>query len=94
MARIRTGAHRDRIIITPKEWEAIQAGAVSNDRLTKILAKTDTDEVRKYATPKAPPKITASKVSRARMMAKRGYTQEEIASHLGVSASALFEAMK
>ena len=94
VARIRTGAHRDRIIITPKEWEAIQAGAVSNDRLTKILAKTDTDEVRKYATPKAPPKITASKVSRAQMMAKRGYTQEEIASHLGVSASALFEAMK
>ena len=94
VARIRTGAHRDRIIITPKEWEAIQAGAVSNDRLTKILAKTDTDEVRKYATPKTPPKITASKVSRARMMAKRGYTQEEIASHLGVSASALFEAMK
>ena len=94
VARIRTGAHRDRIIITPKEWEAIQAGAVSNDRLTKILAKTDTDEVRRYATPKAPPKITASKVSRARMMAKRGHTQEEIASHLGVSASALFEAMK
>ena len=94
VARIRTGAHRDRIIITPKEWEAIQAGAVSNDRLTKILAKTDADEVRKYATPKAPPKVTASKVSRARMMAKRGYTQEEIASHLGVSASALFEAMK
>lgn len=94
VARIRTGAHRDRIIITPKEWEAIQAGAVSNDRLTKILAKTDADEVRKYATPKVPPKITASKVSRARMMAKRGYTQEEIASHLGVSASTLFEAMK
>ena len=94
VARIRTGAHRDRIVIKPKEWEAIQAGAVSNDRLSKILAKTDSAEVRKYATPKVQPKITASKISRAKMMAKRGYTQEEIASHLGVSASALFEAMQ
>ena len=94
VARIRTGAHRDRIVIKPKEWEAIQAGAVSNDRLTKILAKTDSAEVRQYATPKVQPKITASKLSRAKMMAKRGHTQEEIASHLGVSASALFEAMQ
>jgi hypothetical protein len=32
-ARIRTGAHKDRIYLTTAEWNAIQAGAISNNML-------------------------------------------------------------
>ena len=87
--RVRTGAARTAIEITPKEWEAIQAGAISNTKLTQILQKTNDSEIRKYAMPKQPPKMSAAKVSRARMMAARGYTQSEIAEHFGVSTSTL-----
>ena len=39
--RIRTGAKKDKIIITQAEWNAIQAGAISNDKLTKIMNNSD-----------------------------------------------------
>ena len=91
--RVRTGAYRTTIQITPLEWEAIQAGAISNTKLSQILQKTDDSEIRKYAMPKEQPKLTASKVSRARMMAARGYTQAEIAEHFGISTSTLAKAL-
>ena len=86
-ARFRTGAQHTTITISPKEWEAIQAGAISHTKLTQILAKTDDAEIQKYATPKEAPTMTAAKLSRAKMMASRGYTMDEIAEHLGVSLS-------
>lgn len=91
--RIRTGAHRDKVQITPKEWEAIQAGAVSNTKLQKILRVTDDAEIKKYAMPKELPKLSASKLSRAKLMAANGYTQAEIADHFGVSTSTLANAL-
>lgn len=88
-ARIRTGAGKSRIVISPKEWEAIQAGAISNSKLSQILANADMDVVRDLATPKTKLLMTSAKTKRAERMARQGYTRAEIAQALGVSKSTL-----
>ena len=88
-ARTRTGAGKERIVITDRQWEAIQAGAISPSKLTKILNNADMDRVKTLATPKVNLKMTASKTNRARQMATLGYTQAEIADALGVSLTTL-----
>lgn len=88
-ARIRTGAKKEMIEITPKEWEAIQAGAITNNRLTDILKNSDLEQIRALATPRATVTMTPTKVSRARAMEASGYTQADIADALGVSLGVL-----
>ena len=86
-ARDQVGAHRHTIEITPKEWEAIQAGAISNNQLEKILNNTDLDTIRSYATPRTKKALTNSQISRIKAMKTNGHTNAEIASKLGISAS-------
>jgi hypothetical protein len=88
-ARLRTGAGKQRIVITPQEWAAIQAGAVSTNTLRQILENTDIEVVKGFATPRIPSVMSDAKASRARTMLSSGYTQAEIADALGVSVSTL-----
>lgn len=85
---------RHQINLTPKEWEAIQAGAVSNSVLMQILRNTDIDVVKKYATPRTQTGLSSAKISRAKQLMLAGYTQAEIANKLGVSTSTLSNALK
>ena len=88
-ARERVGARKQSIKITPLEWEAIQAGAISNSVLTQILSNTNMKLVKQYATPRSNKKLSAAKLDRARAMFNRGYTQAQIAEALGVSTNTL-----
>lgn len=88
-ARTRTGAKKQQVRLTQDEWNAIQAGAVSNNKLTQILNNSDLDEVKKLATPKSTVLMTSTKTARAKSMVASGYTQSEIADALGVSVSTL-----
>jgi DNA-binding CsgD family transcriptional regulator len=88
-ARTRTGAKKPKIVLTDSEWAAIQAGAISRDRLDKILDNADLDQIKQLATPRAKVLMTTANQSRARAMAKNGATQAEIASALGVSVTTL-----
>lgn len=87
--RKRTGAKKRDIIITPHEWEAIQAGAISDNKLKQILDKADLDVVRQLATPRRELKMTPSKTGRAQRMLADGYTRAEVARQLGVSLTTL-----
>lgn len=91
-ARTRTGAGKQKIKITPDEWEAIQAGAISASKLSDILNNADMDLVREFATPKSAKLMTPSKTNRAKTMLASGYTRVEVAQALGVSLSTLDEA--
>ena len=93
-ARARVGANKQRVEITPLEWQAIQAGAVSNHKLVEILKNTDVDVVRQYATPRSHTGLSAAVQSRAKAMLARGYTQAEIAEQLGVSTNTLNKELK
>lgn len=88
-ARIAVGASgKDtRINITDKEWEAIQSGAISDSKLTKILRYADQDVIRQKATPKSNGTLSAAQVSRIKALAASGYTNAEIAEVLGKSTS-------
>jgi DNA-binding CsgD family transcriptional regulator len=86
-ARIRSGAKKQDIQITDKEWEAIQLGAVSHNVLTQIIDNTDLDRLKTKATPRATKLMTPSKVLRAKLMLANGKTYAEIAAALGVSST-------
>lgn len=88
-ARIRVGAKKEKIVIEPKQWDAIQAGAISDTKLTAILDNADMDVVRKLATPKTVVAMTSAKTRRAENMLNLGYTRAEVADALGVSTSTL-----
>jgi len=93
-ARNRVGAQKKLIDITPGEWAAIQAGAISTNKLTQILDNADLDKIKKLATPKAEVGLSSSQKSLALTYARSGHTQAEIAEALGVSVSALKRALK
>ena len=88
-ARNRTHAKKDKIILTQSEWDAIQAGALSTDKLTRILNNSDIDTVRQLAMPKHTPKLTSTMMRRAQTMLAAGYTQAEVADQLGVGLTTL-----
>lgn len=87
--RNRVGASKTNIRLTQKEWDAIQAGAISNDKLERILTHSDLETVKLLAMPKYTPKLTSTKLSRARQMIESGYTQQEVADHLGIGLTTL-----
>lgn len=83
-------ARRDRSIkVTDKEWEAIQAGAISENVLMKILANTDSDSLRQKATPKTTNTISTVQANRIKAMRASNYTIDEIARALGVSTATI-----
>lgn len=84
----------NRITITPREWEAIQAGAISSNQLTQILKYADMDVVREMATPRSTTALSPAKVSKANAMRNSGYTIDEIAKALGVSRSTVTKNIK
>lgn len=88
-------SRKDRSIkITDREWEAIQAGAVSENVLKKILNNTDPDSLRERAMPKSTKQLNQSQISRIRSMQKSGKTNAEIASAFGISASTVSKYLK
>lgn len=88
-ARNRTGAKKHQIEITQSEWNAIQAGAISTHKLTKIINNADLDSVKRLAMPKHAPKMTSTMKRRAESMLNSGYTQAEIADQLGIGLTTL-----
>lgn len=88
-ARARTGAKKQQIVFSDKEWEAIQAGAIAPTKLDQILSNSDLDRVRELATPRTALLMTSTKTARATAMLASGYTRAEVADALGVSLTTL-----
>lgn len=86
-ARAMVGAKKDSIEITDKEWEAIQAGAIHENKLSLILNNTNIDKIRERATPRNNSSISNAKISRIKSLSNSGYTIAEIARKLGISKS-------
>lgn len=92
-ARARTGAKRTEIFITDREWEAIQAGAISSTSLSKILTRADKTRVRQLATPKDAKILTDATAARIKAMIDRGCTLEQAATQVGVSIATVNRAL-
>lgn len=89
--RVETGASGKgtRISISDGEWEAIQAGAISDTTLKEILRYADPDVVRERATPRTRTEVSEARANRIRAMANSGHTNAEIADALNLSPSAV-----
>lgn len=90
-ARAIVGAGKDPVEITDREWEAIQANAISQSKLERILNNTDQDAFKKRATPRVDSyTLSSPQIARIETMIASGmYTQKEIADRFGVSTSTI-----
>lgn len=88
-ARLQTGASKQQIKIEPKEWEAIQAGAISTNKLKSIVQNSDLDVLKQLAMPREMRGVTPAQESRIKVLESRGYTLAEIADAVGVSTSTI-----
>lgn len=93
-ARVRTGARKQLVDITPAEWDAIQAGAISNNKLKQILDNANLDKIKELATPRASRLMSGGVLSRAKAMLAAGRTPSEIADALGISLTTVKEGLK
>ena len=82
------------IKISDKEWEAIQAGAVSNDVLKKILDNSDPDTLRERAMPKASNIPSTAQISRMKAMNASNFTINQIAEKMNLSPSTVSKYLK
>lgn len=87
------GAKKEPVSITEREWEAIQAHAVSYNTLKKILNNSDMDHIKQLSMPRTQPIMSNAKISRARNMLSQGRTTAEVAEALDVSISTLQKAL-
>jgi biotin operon repressor len=93
-ARTRVGAGKHQIDITDREWEAIQAGAISKSKLNSILLNTKIDDLKARALPRTTTAVSEGDLSRARTMITNGHTIAEVASAIGISSSTLGKALQ
>lgn len=89
--RRQVGAKRELVNITDKEWEAIQAGAISTNKLKTILDNADMDRVKQLATPRTTLSLSPAKEARINSLRASGYTNAQIAQTLGVSTSTIIK---
>ena len=88
-------SRRDRnITITDREWDAIQAGAISENRLKQILNNTDSTALRQRATPRTTTSLSTAQIAKIKSMANSNFNLNEIANSLGVSTSTVSKYLK
>lgn len=93
-ARAAVGAKRETIKITDREWEAIQAGAISENKLMQILNNVDIDDLRQRVTPRTTTSLSAAKINKISSMNASGYSTADIAKAIGVSTTTVLNYLK
>ena len=90
-ARSRVGASKKdvEVVISPKEWEAINANAIGSTSLKTIINNANKDTLRDLAMPKQTRTISTAKENKIKMMSTGGFSLDEIAQATGVSTSTI-----
>ena len=76
-ARNRVGASKHRINFTEKEWEAINAHAIGESKLTLMLKNANADNYKALATPRTS-RISLATATRIQGLLNAGWTREQI----------------
>lgn len=93
-AREITGAGKQQIKFTDREWEAIQAGAISGTKQDAIFKNCDQDMLKQRAMPKSTGTLTPATQGRIRAMLESGWTTKELADKFGVSTTTISKIKK
>ena len=89
-SKVIPGGKKERISITEKEMEAINANAINSTKLKSILNNADLDSLKEITTPRKQRGLTESQMARAKAMLASGYyTQADVAEQFGVSPTTL-----
>jgi hypothetical protein len=88
-ARARLNLTKPVIEITDRQWDAIQAGAVSASRLRDILEYADPKRIDELSMPRHNTVMTSAVTARAKAMLSAGATNAEVAALLGIPQSTL-----
>lgn len=87
-------SRKDRNIqIDDNEWKAIQAGAISESKLKRILNNCDPDSLRQRAMPKTTSTLSSAKIGQIKAMSS-SYTIQQIADKFGISPSTVSKYLK
>lgn len=87
--RERTGALKHRVFFTEDEWKAIQAGAVSDSFLKRLLENSDDQHIKQLAMPREKVGISSARQSLIKNMIRNGYDYGDIAKQLDISVSSV-----
>lgn len=90
-ARDQVGAKRTNIEITDREWEAIQSGAITENKLKQIIDNIDTDVLKQRAMPRTTTTLSTAKINKIESMIASGYSTNDIAKSIGVSSSTILK---
>lgn len=82
------------IIITDREWDAIQAGAISESKLKRILNNTDADKLRERAMPSSSTGLSTARINKIKMMSASNYTLNQIAEACNCSVATVSKYLK
>ena len=94
-ARAQVGAKKEMINISDREWEAIQAKAVSPTKLKSIINNTDQEKFKQRAMPSSRSTLSTRELNLIKSMKASGqYTNAEIAAKLNVSTTTVANALK
>ena len=88
---MQVNAARRPIHFTDREWEAIQAGAISKSKLAQIAKFADKDELRDRAIPHSRTELSSAKQAKIAAMKASGYTNAAIAEAIGCSVSTVIK---
>lgn len=91
LARARVGAKSGRFTLTDKEYEAIQAHAISSNKVKQLLNYVDKDDFAAHTRPAVSNTLSTAQQTRMKALARSGYTTEEIADSLRVSVSTVLK---
>ena len=93
-ARSRLNLTQPTITVSDRQWDAIQARAVSPSSLRSILKYVDDARIKELSMPRTNTVMTKAVSSRAKAMLAAGATNADIAAALGISASTLRAAIQ
>lgn len=89
--RLVTGALKQRVKFTDREWEAVQAGAVHDSFLKDLLRNADSKQVKQLSMPHQRTPISPARKAMIKSRIKDGYSQADIARMLDIPVSAVQE---
>ena len=89
-ARALLGAEKEPVRFTEREWQAVQARAITPTTLKSLIENADKDQVRKLSTPKEKRLTDAQKRAiKALLASENGPDASELAARYGVSTSTI-----
>ena len=67
-ARARVGADHYKVEFTPREWEAVKHGAITENFLSDLIAEADADHVRQMSSPRPKTVLSSAQQSKIRQL--------------------------